>query len=98
MQENDWGVLICGTGIGMAVAANKHNKNITAARCTTLDEVKLSRQHNNARILCLGASSLENQNITVTTICEWIKTFIQTETSTEERHVRRRALVNQYRN
>ena len=97
MNDNDWGILICGTGIGMAVAANKHKKNIIAAQCTSLDEVKLSREHNNARILCLGATFLEKNNISVETICEWITTFIGTETSTEDRHVRRRELINQYR-
>ncbi|MDA8773736.1 RpiB/LacA/LacB family sugar-phosphate isomerase [Chlamydiia bacterium] len=97
MEENDWGILICGTGIGMDVAANKHKKNIIAARCTTLDEVKLSREHNNARILCLGAYSLKKQNITTKIICEWIKSFIQTQTSMLIRHQRRRKRVNRYR-
>jgi ribose 5-phosphate isomerase B len=48
------GVLICGSGIGMSMAANRH-KHIRAALVHTGVEAKLSRQHNNANVLCLGA-------------------------------------------
>ncbi len=52
------GILICGTGIGMAIAANRHRK-IRAANCCTVDAARLSREHNNANVLCLGARVLE---------------------------------------
>ncbi len=52
--EVDYGVLICGSGIGMSIAANRH-PSIRAALCTTEFEATMSRQHNNANILCLGA-------------------------------------------
>ena len=53
-EENGVGILICGTGIGMSMAANRH-KGIRAALCTTELHARLTRQHNNANVLCLGA-------------------------------------------
>ncbi|MBI5557872.1 MAG: ribose 5-phosphate isomerase B [Deltaproteobacteria bacterium] len=50
----DCGILICGTGIGMSMAANRNNK-IRAALCGDLYTARLSREHNNANVLCLGA-------------------------------------------
>ncbi len=49
----DRGILICGTGIGMSIVANKH-KGVRAAACETVEAAELSRKHNNANILCLG--------------------------------------------
>lgn len=53
----DRGVLICGTGIGMAMAANRHH-GIRAAVCHDAVSARLSRQHNNANVLALGARLL----------------------------------------
>lgn len=50
------GVLICGSGIGMSIAANRH-KGIRAALCRSVQDAELSRQHNNANVLCLGERS-----------------------------------------
>lgn len=50
----DKGILICGTGIGMSIAANRH-KGIRAALCHDVTTARLARQHNDANILCLGA-------------------------------------------
>lgn len=50
----DRGILICGTGIGMSMAANR-NKSIRAALCHDIYTARMSREHNNANILCLGA-------------------------------------------
>lgn len=67
VQKNEGlGILLCGSGIGMSIAANRY-KNIRAALCRTQKEAELSKQHNNANILCLGArinSFQELQNIT----------------------------------
>lgn len=52
--ENGRGILICGTGIGMSIAANRH-AGIRAALCTTELHARLTRRHNNANVLCLGA-------------------------------------------
>ena len=52
--EVNRGILICGTGIGMSIAANRH-KGIRAALCTIPEYARLAREHNNANVLCLGA-------------------------------------------
>ena len=52
--EYDYGILICGTGIGMCIAANKV-RGIRAAHCYDEFTARRSRQHNNANVLCLGA-------------------------------------------
>lgn len=52
--ECEQGILVCGTGVGMAIVANKH-KGIRAAACESVTAARLSRQHNNANILTIGA-------------------------------------------
>ena len=53
-KKSDAGILICGSGIGMAISANK-DKKIRAAVCYNAISTRLSRQHNNANIIALGA-------------------------------------------
>ena len=48
------GILICGTGIGMSMAANRH-PGVRAALCTDVFSARMTRMHNNANVLCLGA-------------------------------------------
>lgn len=48
------GILVCGTGIGMSIAANKH-AGIRAACCSDIFSAKMTREHNDANVLCLGA-------------------------------------------
>ena len=55
----DKGVLVCGTGIGISIAANRH-MGIRAALCYDEETVVLARQHNDANILCLGAERPQN--------------------------------------
>lgn len=52
--EQKMGILICGTGVGMSMAANKH-RGIRAACCSDVFSARLTRQHNNANVLCFGA-------------------------------------------
>ena len=52
--EYDGGILLCGTGIGMSIAANKVN-GIRAALCSEPYSAKMSKEHNNANIICFGA-------------------------------------------
>ena len=52
--ENQFGILICGSGVGMSMTANKH-KNIRAALCYDIKSTKLSRLHNNANVMTIGA-------------------------------------------
>ena len=54
LDEGVLGILVCGTGIGMSIAANKH-KGIRAAVCSDTFSARLTRIHNDANVLCLGA-------------------------------------------
>jgi ribose 5-phosphate isomerase B len=54
----DRGILICGTGIGMSISANKV-RGIRAALCCDVQSARMSREHNNANVLCLGARASE---------------------------------------
>ena len=55
------GILICGSGMGMNITANRH-KNIRAAQCFNLKSTQLSRLHNDANIITLGSRLLSNKN------------------------------------
>jgi|TARA_B000000532_G_scaffold241943_1_gene235109 ribose 5-phosphate isomerase B len=76
------GILICGSGMGMAMAANKHKK-IRAAVCYSVKNTKLSRLHNNANVITLG-SRLTKKN----TIFKCIEVFINTKFE-GGRHIKR---------
>lgn len=52
--DDSFGILICGTGIGMSMAANKH-RGIRAALCSETYSARFTRMHNNANVLCMGA-------------------------------------------
>lgn len=54
------GILICGTGIGIGIAANRH-RSIRAATCHDVTTARLARQHNDANVLCLGARIVGDQ-------------------------------------
>ena len=72
-HHKNMGILICGSGMGMSMAANRH-KNIRAALCYSVKNTKLSRLHNNANIITLG-SRLTKKNIAF----KCIDTFINTK-------------------
>ena len=55
------GILVCGSGTGMSITANKH-KNIRAAQCYSVKSTKLSRLHNDANIITLGSRFLSKKN------------------------------------
>ena len=81
--ETEMGILLCGTGIGMSISANKV-KGIRAAVCWNSKTATLARQHNDANVLCMGARFLSPKE------CVKIaKIFIKTPRSNEERHIRR---------
>ena len=61
INNNRAGILVCGSGIGMNIVANKH-KNIRAAQCFNLKSTKLSRLHNDANIITLGSRLLSKNN------------------------------------
>jgi len=61
LGRSEWGVLICSTGIGMSIAANKI-KGIRAALCHDSFTARRARQHNDANVLCLGAEYLDPES------------------------------------
>ena len=61
ISKNYVGILLCGSGMGMNIVANKH-KNIRAAQCFNLKSTKLSRLHNDANIITLGSRLLTKKN------------------------------------
>lgn len=75
MQKNaaKFGILICGTGIGMSIAANRFSY-IRAALCTSASMAQKAREHNDANVLVLGARIIDNN-----TALECIKIFIATK-------------------
>ena len=81
--ECDRGILICGTGIGISISANKV-KGIRAAVCTDCFMAEATREHNNANILCMGARVVgEGLALKI------VDTFLDTAFSNDERHIRR---------
>jgi ribose 5-phosphate isomerase B len=52
--KDEFGILVCGSGVGISIAANRFN-NVRAALCHNVKVAKLSRMHNDANVLCLGA-------------------------------------------
>ena len=78
------GILICGTGLGMSMTANKYSKDIRCAVCNDLYSVKMTREHNDANFLALGARIISPHLAE-----EIIDVFLNTEFSNEERHKRR---------
>ena len=79
----DLGILLCGTGIGMSMAANKI-KGIRAAVCNDCFSAKATKEHNNANVLCMGARVIGPGLALMIA-----DTFIDTEFSNDERHIRR---------
>ena len=61
LNKTNIGILVCGSGTGMNIAANKH-KNIRAAQCFNIKSTKLSRLHNNANIITLGSRLITKKN------------------------------------
>ena len=80
----DFGILVCRTGMGMSMAANRY-QNVRAAICGTVELAKLTRQHNGANVLCLGADGIDADKAV-----EIARAFVATPVDMDARHVRRR--------
>ena len=81
--ECELGILICGTGIGMSMAANKV-PGIRAALCSDCFSAQATKEHNNANVLCMGARTIGvGLALMITDI------FVDTPFSNDERHIRR---------
>ena len=83
-RDAELGVLICGTGIGMCITANKV-PGVRAALCADPFSARMSREHNDANVLCLGGRTLGSA-----TSVEILQAWLNAVPSLEERHVRRR--------
>ena len=77
------GILVCGTGIGISIAANKV-KGIRAALCGDVFSAKATREHNDANILAMGAR-VTGPGLAL----EILKAFLETPFANDERHIRR---------
>lgn len=81
--EYEKGILICGTGIGISITANKI-KGIRAALCSDCFSAKATREHNDANVLAMG-ERVVGSGLAI----EIVKTFLNTAFSNDERHIRR---------
>jgi len=72
-DEGSYGILICGTGIGMSLAANKH-KGIRAALCHDAYTAQMAREHNDANVICFG-----ERVVGMGVIESILKTFVESE-------------------
>ena len=87
--ECDRGIIICGTGIGISITANKV-KGIRAALCSDCFSAQATREHNDANILAMGARVLgEGLALKI------VDTFLDTPFSGDPRHVRRISMIEQ---
>ena len=82
-NQSERGILICGSGIGMSIAANRY-PHVRAALAYTPEAAKLSREHNDANVLCLSARLVDDQ-----TNIEIVEAWLNAEFSNEPRHQNR---------
>lgn len=87
-KEFDLGILICTTGVGVSIVANKV-PGVRAALCHDCFQAELSRQHNHANVLCLGGKI-----IGIRLAEKIVEVWLSTQESSEERHLRRLAKVD----
>ena len=89
--EVERGILVCGSGVGMSIAANKV-RGVRAALCRTVDDARMTRRHNDSNVLTLGEMSMEDPEID-----ELIKIWLETEYE-GGRHQRRLDKITDYEN
>lgn len=87
LKEDTKGILICGTGIGMSIAANKYD-GIRAALCSDTFSARMTREHNDSNILCLG-ERVVGKGLALDIVNIWLNT----EFSEGERHKNRIELI-----
>ena len=88
-KEVDYGIAICGSGIGISIACNKVN-GIRCAKVNTVLDAKMTRLDNDANVIALSAKTNKNDAI------ELINTFLETSFSNEERHINRINKIKNY--
>jgi ribose 5-phosphate isomerase B len=90
-NEIELGILLCGTGVGMCIAANKVN-GVRCANLNNIKEAKLAHEHNNANAIALSA------DMSLIRIKDILDAFLKAKFSSEERHIRRVNLIDSYTN
>ena len=90
-NEADFGIAICGTGIGISIAVNKV-KGVMCAKISTKEEARLAKAHNNANVIAFSGSIPEAQAI------EMVETFISATPNQEEKYIRRINQIIDYDN
>lgn len=88
-NEVEFGIAICGSGIGISIACNKV-KGVRCAKVDSLEEVIATRNDNDSNIIAFG------EKMPIDKALELIETFISTKASEEEKHVRRRTKIKNY--
>ena len=88
-KKVDFGVAICGSGIGISIACNKV-KGIRCAKVDSIDDVIATRKDNDANVVAFS------EKIPIEAAIEFVNTFIHTSCSLEEKHVRRRNKIKNY--
>ncbi len=88
----DFGIAICGTGVGISLACNKV-EGIRACCCSDALTARLSREHNDANVICFGARIIGPE-----TAFEIVNTFLNTPFSQGERHIRRIKMIHDIEN
>jgi len=90
--KEDKAIMVCGTGIGSSIIANKF-AGIRAAICYDEYTAKMTRYHNDANMLCLGGRTILAED--EEKLKSIVKTFLDTEFSNEERHIRRLSKIEE---
>ena len=88
-KEVDYGIAICGSGIGISIACNKVN-GIRCAKVNTVLDARMTRLDNDANVIALSAKTNKNDAI------ELINTFLETKFSNEKRHINRINKIKNY--
>ena len=89
--DGSLGILICGSGVGMSIAANKV-KGIRCVRAVSVDDAFKGKNHNGCNVIAIGSEVTTDINL----VKEIIDTFITTKTANEERHIKRVNTIRQY--
>ncbi len=90
-KQADFGIAICGTGIGISIAVNKV-KGVMCAKISSIDEARLAKEHNNANAIAMSGSIDKDKAI------EMVKTFIKSNPNSEEKYTRRINQILDYDN
>lgn len=90
-HKGSLGILICGSGVGMSIAANKV-KGIRCVRAVSVDDAFKGKNHNGANVIALGSEVTPDFNL----VKEMIDTFITTKAPSEERHLKRVQAIRMY--